>query len=105
MTSVVTPLRYRAFSEHKRGQSREEIEDACAGDVSRGRFAIADGATESSYAALWAQMLVEGFVNCAAAETGCWASWLPALQGRWEAEVGQQPLSWYAEIKWQQGAF
>jgi len=105
MSRVDTQLRFRSFSEPKHGQTFDEFEDACAGNVALGRFAVADGATESSYAALWARMLVDEFVGSTAAEPGCWAAWLPALQTRWEIEVGQRPLSWYAEIKWQQGAF
>jgi hypothetical protein len=105
MSGIVTPLHYRAFCEPKHGHGVDELEDACAANVAQGQFAIADGATESAYAALWARMLVDGFVDCPSAETACWASWLPTLQRRWESEVGQQPLSWYAEIKWQQGAF
>jgi Protein phosphatase 2C len=105
MAGVDTVLRFRAFSEPKCGQTMEEFEDACAANAKSGRFAIADGATESSYAALWARLLVEGFVNAPAAKTECWNAWLPALQTQWEAEVGKRPLSWFAEIKWQQGAF
>jgi hypothetical protein len=103
--SSIDTLRMLTFTEPKHGQSSEEFEDAFASNVQLGRFAVADGATESSYAGLWARMLVEGFVNCSMPEPGCWASWLPALQSRWESAVGQRPLAWYAEIKWQQGAF
>src|SRR5262249_23004136 len=34
-----------------------------------------------------------------------WATWLPALQRRWAAQVGNAALPWFAEIKLQQGAF
>ena len=105
MARVDAQLRFRDFSEPKCDQTMEEFEDACAANVALGRFAIADGATESSYAALWARLLVEGFVNVSGPNTECWQAWLPALQSKWEAEVGKRPLSWFAEIKWQQGAF
>jgi hypothetical protein len=34
-----------------------------------------------------------------------WDAALAALQARWQAEVGQKPLPWYAEEKVRQGAF
>ena len=57
-------------------------------DPARGRFAIADGATESSFAGEWARLLVEGFVQTPHA--GCWpnwSNWLPTAQQLWLAEV------------------
>src|SRR5262249_30691725 len=91
--------------EPKRGHGPQEYEDAFAGNLALGRFAVADGATESAYAGLWARMLVNEFVSTASAEPSCWANWLPALQTQWESAVGQAPMPWYAEMKWQQGAF
>src|SRR5437879_1653927 len=99
------PLHCVAFCEPKRGNAAPEFEDACAANVALGRFAVADGATESSYAGLWASTLVNEFVTTPSPDPSVWASWLPAAQTRWEMTVGRQPLPWYAEIKWQQGAF
>jgi hypothetical protein len=96
---------FQAFSVPRQGHSAVEYEDACAANVAQGRFAIADGATESAFAGLWARLLVEEFVSTTAANPWNWADWLPALQTRWETEVGQQPLPWYGEIQRQQGAF
>src|SRR5262249_4315786 len=98
-------LRFVTFCEPKRGHGPQEYEDAFAGNLALGRFAVADGATESAYAGLWARMLVNEFVSTASAEPSCWANWLPALQTQWESAVGQAPMPWYAEMKWQQGAF
>jgi len=42
--------RWRALGLPKRGHSAEEYEDAFAGDPKVGRFAVADGASESSFA-------------------------------------------------------
>jgi hypothetical protein len=103
MASGTSRLRCHAFSLPKRGNRAEEYEDACAADAGVGRFAIADGAAESSFAALWARLLVTEFVK---PETPAdWAGWLPRLQERWAAQVDTQPLAWYAETKAQQGAF
>ena len=38
------------------------LADRAAGDPVRGRFAVADGATESAHAGLWASLLVKDFV-------------------------------------------
>src|SRR5580704_9448411 len=97
-------LRWQACHLPKRGHAVEEYEDAYRGDPARGRFAIADGASESSFAARWSHLLVHGFVESAEPQPGRWSSWLPALQQRWQAEVGGQDLPWYAEAKVQEGA-
>jgi hypothetical protein len=89
----------------KRGNTVEEYEDACAADPARGCFAIADGATESSYARSWAMLLAAEFVRSPAGGRPPWATWLPPLQQRWAAEIGDQPRSWFAEAKAAQGAF
>jgi hypothetical protein len=105
MGSNGSQLNWVAFCEPKHGSGPEEYEDACAGNLGLGRFAVADGATESSYAGLWARLLVEQFVSTPSLDLSTWAGWLPEIQKRWEEAVGHQSLPWYAEIKWQQGAF
>jgi hypothetical protein len=105
MASRLPVKRYHHLWLPKRGHTAEEYEDAAAGDPERGRFAVADGASESSFAGIWARLLVEEFVhkqgNCPAPL----AEWVPAVQGRWVQEVGEREFSWYAESKFQQGAF
>jgi hypothetical protein len=94
-----------ALAVPKQGHSAEEYEDAVAADVEGGRFAIADGAADSSFAALWAQLLVTEFVAAPAEGLVCWPEWLGPLQRTWAERVGVQPLPWYAEAKLEQGAF
>jgi hypothetical protein len=96
---------FQAFAVPRQGHSAQEYEDASAANAARGRFAVADGATESAFAGLWARLLVDAFVSNDALDPATWADWLPAIQTRWEAEVGRQPLPWYGEIQCQQGAF
>jgi hypothetical protein len=105
MSEAGPPLFCQALALPKRGHSAEEYEDAHAADPRRGRFAIADGASESSYSGLWARLLVDGFASAPAAAPELWHEWLPPLQQRWDAEVGSRSLPWFAEIKLQQGAF
>jgi hypothetical protein len=86
MTVPGLAIGYRAFRLPRQGYGLEECQDASAGDTERGRFAIADGAAESPYAALWAHLLVEEFVR-QSARVPLWANWLPSLQERWAAHV------------------
>jgi hypothetical protein len=97
-------LRWRAFHTWKHGNAAADYEDAAAGDIARGRFAVADGASEASFAAIWARLLVEDFV---ASPGKPWRGldWIEPLQKRWAAAVDQLPLSWYAEEKRELGAF
>lgn len=93
----------------KRGNSETEYEDAfwpsreARNGAYGARFAAADGATESSFAKLWAQLLVRGFGKD---EFGIesLAEHLPSLQGRWLRMVRRRPLPWYAEMALDNGA-
>ena len=98
-------IHYAAFALPKRGNSADEYEDAYRGDPLRGRFAIADGASESSFAAEWARLLVDAFVDSAVAQPAPWLSWLPAIQQRWQTALLGRELPWYAQAKVDQGAF
>jgi hypothetical protein len=82
----------------KQGHAADEYEDAFAADPAAGRFAVADGASESSFAGLWARLLVEGFVRPS-------PGWLEAARVAWADRVDGQPLPWYAEAKRDEGAF
>jgi hypothetical protein len=108
---------YRAFRLPRQGHDLDECQDALAGDLERGRFAIADGVAESPHAALWARLLVEEFVR-RDERLPEWASWLPSIQQRWAERVGRptdaltwltQPaeagVPWYLEPGLLHGAF
>jgi hypothetical protein len=96
--------RCQAFHLVKAGNDPADYEDAFAVDAVRARFAVADGATESSFAAGWARLLVEGFVG---AHRAPWSNlaWLTPARQQWSAEVDALPLPWYAEDKRADGAF
>jgi hypothetical protein len=99
-----TQVRWRVLRLSKRGNAPEDYEDAFAADPALGRFAVTDGASEASFAAVWAQLLAEGFV---AAPGKPWKEldWLGPARQRWAAAVDGRPLPWYAEAKRAQGAF
>jgi hypothetical protein len=98
MTRRAQPASCRALSLPKRGHRDDEFEDAFALAAAEGRFAVADGASESSFAGLWANLLVEGFVRPA-------QGWLEAARRAWAGRVDGQSLPWYAEAKRDAGAF
>jgi hypothetical protein len=100
----------RAFSYPKGGAGFEEYEDAIA--WSRGargrrtprRYAVADGASESSFARLWAQLLTEAYAHGMLAP-GTLRDDLARLAQRWQAYVNLRPLPWYGAEKARRGAF
>lgn len=94
-------LTWRSFSTPKAGHTPDEYEDACAGNPEHGRFAIADGASESAFADVWARALVEAYVHSA----GSSSNWLAAARESWRARVKAPELSWYAEAKFREGAY
>src|SRR5262245_55189804 len=102
-------MRFWQFQLPKRGEKAEDSEDAWAGDPLLGRFAIADGASGSSFSALWARLLVEEFVRSSKPQPGPWEDWLPLVQKRWASSVGHRPSNgptpWFVQDRIQQGAF
>jgi len=95
---------WQTFTLPKCDNTAEEYEDACAGDPGTGRFAVADGASESSFANVWAKLLVEGYVR-PPPRPGPKDNWLAPLRRQWSAAVDSRELDWYGEEKRQQGAF
>jgi hypothetical protein len=104
---TIPELRCRSFRVPRRDHRAEECEDAFAIAVERGRFAIADGASESAASGLWARLLVDEFVR--AGEQIHWPEWIIPLQQRWAEAVrlppDADPLPWYLEDRYNQGAF
>lgn len=92
----------------KLGNSEEEYEDACAYSLAARRFAVADGATESSFADRWARSLVQRYT----AEPPLMPparvplpEWVTPLQHQWHAGVDWEALPWFAEEKARNGAY
>lgn len=68
-------------------------------------FAIADGATESSFSSIWARQLARSYVRHGWESDETLAILLRKSQRLWTTIVTRRPLPWYAEQKLQQGAF
>jgi Protein phosphatase 2C len=100
----------QAFWLPKRGNSLEEYEDAfwpqkpVDAKQPTFKFAVADGATETSFSDLWAKLLVRAY--CKGCVTGPrLARALPKLRNSWSQEIQTKELPWYAEEKARLGAF
>jgi len=100
MAHSIPQLSWQAFTAPKSGSTLEELEDAAGGDAQRGRFAIADGATESAFAATWAKLLVEQYVQGAE----CQKVWLSSARQQWLAACQRTGMPWYLEEKVADGA-
>lgn len=100
----------RAYRLPKAGNSAADYEDAywprrpSERSSSPVRLAVGDGATEASFSALWARLLVRGYGLGNLSPEQLFER-LPALQDRWRRLVGKEPLPWYAEAKLRDGAF
>src|SRR5437773_9775499 len=98
----------KVFSCPKLGNSLEEYEDAWAHRQTRTpvgiRVAVADGATESSFAKLWAVLLAESYVRGELAGAEFFAGLKPARR-LWRRRLAGRPLPWFASEKAEQGAF
>lgn len=98
----------------KGGNAWSEYEDAFYPDDLRLQTwqdefhcAVADGATETSFSGIWAQMLTgafgRGLFPCD--DFGQWQEPLLRLRQDWWLGISQRSLPWYAEEKLRAGAF
>lgn len=97
-----------AYWTAKFGTSADEYEDAFAYSIGGRHFAIADGATESSFADRWARSLVQKFSKEPPSPAGGRTplpEWLEPLQKEWHASIHWDTLPWFAEEKARMGAF
>src|SRR5438552_3549953 len=93
----------------KAGNADSEYEDAFCprhrieGEI-HSRFAVADGATETSFSGIWARQLVRAYCSGAFDNLADITS-IRAIQGKWWNIVRKKPLAWYAEQKLESGTF
>ena len=88
----------------KSGNSASEYEDAYAVEPAALRFAVADGASETSFARQWAELLVDRFVHEPPAP-GELKQWVAPMQAAWAGANQPKATAWYAEEKARDGAF
>jgi hypothetical protein len=100
-----------AFFLQKAGNTEKEFEDAfwprttIDSTAKLFRFAVADGATETSFSGLWARLLVREYCRGHFSSPKVFRQHLPELQQRWYNACSSESLAWYAEAKLQQGAY
>lgn len=101
----------RHFYLHKQGNRSNDYEDAFSpqegGSKDQETFAlaIADGATETSFANYWAKILVKNFVKSPFFTKEVLQDRIKTLADRWQKKVNREQLQWYAEEKLRLGAF
>lgn len=94
----------------KAGHRSDEYEDASHSstqvhkDTTIYRFAVADGASESSFAGLWAKLLTSGYCFGRFGDMQISKSISP-LSKAWQKKTGGKSLPWYAQEKLSSGAF
>lgn len=97
------------FSLPKLGNDSGDYEDAFSPKGYSGGLnlsvAIADGATESSFASEWARMLARAFAKEPLMSIDLLKTRTEDLSRRWHSVVTRKPLQWYAEEKIRSGAF
>ncbi len=105
-------IRSLVFWTQKRGNLEHEYEDSFSPkpktqiEITSFRVAIADGATESSFSAEWANLLVRSYSKCKTIDSDdSIFDILPKLRSKWQRKVGSKPLPWYAAEKLRSGAF
>jgi protein phosphatase 2C-like protein len=100
-----------AFFLQKAGNTENEFEDAfwprttIDSKAKLFRFAVADGATETSFSGLWARLLVREYCRGHFSSRKVFRRHLSELQQKWFNACSSKPLPWYAEAKLQQGAY
>jgi hypothetical protein len=98
-----------AFWTPKAGNSEAEYEDAfwpkqpINGEF-RSKFAVGDGATETSFSGLWARQLVRAYCRGQFDANNDYSG-LKRLQRCWWRIVRSKPLPWFAEQKLESGTF
>lgn len=103
-------LSYCPLHVPKNGSSAEEYEDAFWPlESSEGsgvsRFAVADGATETSFSGFWARLLVQAYCEGEMDSADRIPEALNEVQKQWRAQLSDRQLPWFAEHKMRLGAF
>lgn len=91
----------RLLQRPKVGESAAEMQDAGGADAARGLAAIADGATDSAFQRLWAELLVQGWLEQPPPSSGhaVVEVWLAARRAAWWAAVPWARLPWHGHNK------
>lgn len=107
----MTVLTTRKFQSAKAGNRPEECEDAARLRLSGGEFlrlAVCDGASESAFARIWAQILAEALVmrplDMERFETPVLEAWLEPCLREWNDTVPWGRIPWHGQAKTRAGS-
>jgi hypothetical protein len=94
----------------KQGNRSDECEDEVEARPETGHFAVADGATEASYAQQWARILVRAFPQIPGThlDPSSFETWLDACRREWStwtASLNSKSLPWFTQEKLSLGSF
>lgn len=98
---MVEAFKIDAFQIPKAGCQLEECEDAFFWDETQRLFAIADGATDSAFQRLWAELLVKGFISNPptfsprSAFEEWFKGWIETQQLKWNESIDWNKLPWH----------
>ena len=93
------------FKSPKLGFDIEECEDALSYDNEKALYVIADGVTDSAFQKIWANLLVDEFINdppisLSPPSIGMWFSdWLKRIQEKWGKSIEWDNIPWHGENK------
>jgi hypothetical protein len=77
---------------HKENESINDCQDYFQANHENNCFAIADGASQSFYPSIWAELLVNHFCQNPNINKGNWEDWLQPIQEKWLVEVEQRVI-------------
>jgi len=109
-------VQIKSFYMQKLGNEPGEYEDSCYYDLNKGKFAIADGASECCFAKIWAMLLTERFVKSDLSlfsfknlSSNVWREvflrFLSIAQKEWVNRINWENLKWNVFEKAKSGAF
>lgn len=75
---------------HKQSETISDCQDYYQSNSEKDCFAIADGASQSFYPSLWAELLVNHFCKNPEINQENWEQWLELIQEKWLSEVTQK---------------
>lgn len=109
-------IQTQTFFMQKLGNKLNEYEDSLHYSRKKGKFAIADGVSESCFAKLWANLLTKYFVRSNSSlfslknfsdnvKEEVLQPLLSSAQKEWNNKIDWKNLAWYVEDKTKRGAF
>ncbi|MBO1070766.1 MAG: protein phosphatase 2C family protein [Dolichospermum sp. DEX189] len=81
----------------KEKENLSDCQDYLETNTEKNCFAIADGASQSFYPSIWAELLVKHFCQTPEINQDNWQDWLQPIQEKWFAEVEERVIKARAE--------